>query len=73
MSIVAINPKYQAIVNKAYKHLRQYHKLVNLPESGANDRKMEVQFEHHVNALEQLTGRERANFAKQHKKLHGYV
>lgn len=69
MTITAINKKHQAAVNKAYKHYRAYHELVNAEESEA---KQARKFEAYLDIFEGLPARERKNFEKQHIAIHGY-
>lgn len=78
-AVLAINPKHQANVNKAYKAYRAYHECVNLDgtfnfdrEQAANERKQEKQYDMHVEAYGELPKREQDNFNKQHSKIHGY-
>jgi len=79
MAIQAINKKYQRQINSSYKHYRNYHELVNLDgtfetekEQRANDRKQLSAFDRYYNTYEQLPGREKINFDRQHKSIHGY-
>ena len=80
MAITAINKTHQRKVNKAYKHYRAYHALVNLDgtfetdkQQAANDRKQATQHDHYFNAYADLPKREQVNFDKCHKSLHGYT
>jgi len=79
MSIKTINKKYQSAVNKTYKHYRAYQMLADLDgtfetdkEQNANDRKQATQYDNFFNIYEDLPQREKLNFDRQHKKIHGY-
>jgi len=80
MTIQAINKKYNAKVNKAYKALRKYYALVDLedtlePYSTAMSRlesKQERAHNIYEDAMEEIPVREQANFLNCHIVLHGY-
>jgi hypothetical protein len=79
-TIQAINSKYQKAVNKAYKALREYYRLVDLDDdyalySNALSRhlvKQEKQYDIYETVWPELPKQEEKNFIKQHLALHGY-
>tara|TARA_R110002124_G_scaffold23673_2_gene87488 strand:- start:378 stop:623 length:246 start_codon:yes stop_codon:yes gene_type:complete len=81
MTIQAINKKYNAKVNKAYKALRKYYALVDLEDtlelySTAMSRlesKQERAHNIYIDTLEEMPAREQINLSKQHVALHGYT
>jgi len=81
MAIKAINKAHQKTVDKAYKHYRKYHALVNQddtvePYSRAAERledKQAEQFDLFQDAFGYLPKREQDNFNKLHKAIHGYT
>jgi hypothetical protein len=81
MTIQAINKKYNAKVNKAYKALRKYYALVDLEDtleiySKAMSRlesKREKAYCIYIDTLEEMPAREQISLSKQHFALHGYT
>jgi len=81
MTIQAINKKYNAKVNKAYKALRKYYALVDLEDTlemytSAKYRLESKQIKAHniyIDTLEEMPAREQINLSKQHLALHGYT
>ena len=57
--ITAINKKYQGAVNRAYKHYRKYHELVNAESC---EDKQSAAFDKYEDILGDLPKRERDNF-----------
>lgn len=78
--IKSINKAYQKQVNKAYKALREYYRLVDLDDdyclySNALSRhlvKQEKQYDVYETVWTELPKREEKNFLKQHLAIHGY-
>jgi hypothetical protein len=84
MTIQAINKKYNAKVNKAYKALRKYYALVDLEDTlelysdalglmGRLELKQERAHDKYLDILEELPSREQISLAKHHFALHGYT
>ena len=79
MAITAINKRYQANINAAYRAYRKYHDLVNLEDHCETEKQVErlqdkqaKHFDDYQINLGWLPGREQTNFYKQHEAIHGY-
>lgn len=68
--IIAINKKYQSLINKCYRNYRKYHELVN---NESSEQKQADKFDIYLECLDELPKREQVNFNKQHFNIHGYT